>query len=251
MRQERWGLPEGGLSSTFNRAEMRAAERTQNRSLFWLETVVAADTPRGVQDGRRRRPVPARGEPPSPPLDDRPPAALPPPVPARARTADPIVPLAGVGRRGRAPARAPSARMKGVPVRRVTIPRIPAPPEVGPARPPRRRHAATSALVRPALEPDASPPSTEPHQHAACELGRDGPPAAARGHAGARANEPVGPPSRTLYPMLRADNAEVADPPVGPQVRGAAGRRPGHRARRSALLSFYLNDIEEPTPRRS
>ena len=24
---------------------MRAAERTQNRSLFWLETVIAADTP--------------------------------------------------------------------------------------------------------------------------------------------------------------------------------------------------------------
>ena len=44
VRQERWGLPEGGLTSTFNRAEMRAAERTQNRSLFWLETVVAADS---------------------------------------------------------------------------------------------------------------------------------------------------------------------------------------------------------------
>ena len=44
VRQERWGLPDGGLVSTFNRAEMRAAERTQNRSLFWLEAVVAADT---------------------------------------------------------------------------------------------------------------------------------------------------------------------------------------------------------------
>ena len=44
VRQERWGLPEGGLWSTFNRAEMRAAERTQNRSLFWLETVIAADS---------------------------------------------------------------------------------------------------------------------------------------------------------------------------------------------------------------
>src|SRR5204863_8356009 len=45
VRQERWGLPEGGLTSTFNRAEMRAAERTQNRSLFWLETTVTADSP--------------------------------------------------------------------------------------------------------------------------------------------------------------------------------------------------------------
>lgn len=45
VRRERSSLPRGGLTSTFNRAEMRAAERTQNRSLFWLETIVAADTP--------------------------------------------------------------------------------------------------------------------------------------------------------------------------------------------------------------
>jgi hypothetical protein len=44
-RQERWGLPEGGLWSTLNRAEMGNAQRTQNRSLFWLELTVAADTP--------------------------------------------------------------------------------------------------------------------------------------------------------------------------------------------------------------
>ncbi len=106
VRQERWGLPEGGLTSTFNRAEMRAAERTQNRSLFWLETVVAADTAGGVQDGRRRRPVQTRREPPSPPLDDRAPAPVPPPLPAGARSADPLMAIARVGRRGRAPARA-------------------------------------------------------------------------------------------------------------------------------------------------
>src|SRR5512144_2278356 len=40
----RWGLPEGGLWSTLNRAEMGNAQRTQNRSLFWLEVVVAADS---------------------------------------------------------------------------------------------------------------------------------------------------------------------------------------------------------------
>jgi hypothetical protein len=44
VRQERWGLPEGGLWSTLNRAEMGNAQRTQNRSLFWLEVVVAADS---------------------------------------------------------------------------------------------------------------------------------------------------------------------------------------------------------------
>ena len=115
VRQERWGLPEGGLTSTFNRAEMRAAERTQNRSLFWLETVVAADTRGGVQDRRRRRPVAPRREPPSPPLDDPPPGPLPPPVPARARTARPVVPLARVGRRGRAPARAALGADEGRP----------------------------------------------------------------------------------------------------------------------------------------
>ncbi|MGB0096373.1 MAG: hypothetical protein WBP81_28025, partial [Solirubrobacteraceae bacterium] len=49
VRQERWGLPEGGLWSTFNRAEMRAAERTQNRSLFWLEAVIAADSAQGCK----------------------------------------------------------------------------------------------------------------------------------------------------------------------------------------------------------
>jgi hypothetical protein len=46
----------------------------------------------------------------------------------------------------------PSARMKGVPVRRLTLPRIPAPPEAMhsteldtvPAPPPERSHAATA-----------------------------------------------------------------------------------------------------------
>ena len=92
VRQERWGLPEGGLISTFNRAEMRAAERTQNRSLFWLETVIAADSREVCKTVAAAVAVAPRREPPSPPLDDRPPAALPPPVPARARAADPLVP---------------------------------------------------------------------------------------------------------------------------------------------------------------
>ena len=43
-RQERWGLPESGILSTLNRAEMGNAQQTQNRSLFWLEVIVAADT---------------------------------------------------------------------------------------------------------------------------------------------------------------------------------------------------------------
>jgi hypothetical protein len=130
VRQERWGLPEGGLLSTFNRAEMRAAERTQNRSLFWLETVVAADN-RGVCKAVAAAVQSRRGE---NRLHRRWmiirqnlyrrrfPRALGPPVPSF-RT---LVSAAEVAHL----LELPSARMKGVPVRRVTIPRIPAPPGI-------------------------------------------------------------------------------------------------------------------------
>ena len=71
--------------------------------------------PGGVQDGRRRRPIPPRGEPAAPPLDDRPPTPVPPTVPARARPAGPLVARPGVGRGGRAPARAPLRADEGRP----------------------------------------------------------------------------------------------------------------------------------------
>jgi hypothetical protein len=134
VRQERWGLPEGGLSSTFNRAEMRAAERTQNRSLFWLETVVAADSRevcktvaaavqsrRGENRLHRRWMITRQGL-----YRRRFPRAIGPLIPSF-RT---LVSAAEVAHL----LALPSARMKGVPVRRVTIPRIPAPPEVGRGR---------------------------------------------------------------------------------------------------------------------
>ncbi|MHB1835246.1 MAG: hypothetical protein ACYCXW_09795, partial [Solirubrobacteraceae bacterium] len=130
VRQERWGLPEGGLISTFNRAEMRAAERTQNRSLFWLETVVAADSRavcktvaaavqsrRGENRLHRRWMIIRQNL-----YRRRFPRALGPLIPSF-RT---LVSAAEVAHL----LELPSARMKGVPVRRVTIPRIPAPPEV-------------------------------------------------------------------------------------------------------------------------
>ena len=132
VRQERWGLPEGGLWSTFNRAEMRAAERTQNRSLFWLEAVVAADSMqacktvaaavqsrRGENRLHRRWMIIREGL-----YRRRFPRALGPFVPSpslrsliSAAEAAHLLAL-------------PTARMKGVPVRRVMLPRIPAPPEV-------------------------------------------------------------------------------------------------------------------------
>jgi hypothetical protein len=143
VRQERWGLPEGGLTSTFNRAEMRAAERTQNRSLFWLETVVAADTPeacktvaaavqsrRGENRLHRRWMTVRQGL-----YGRRFSRALPPLIPS-CRS---LVSAAEVAHL----LELPSARMKGVPVRRIPLPRIPAPPELirGSRRP---RNAGTS-----------------------------------------------------------------------------------------------------------
>jgi hypothetical protein len=130
VRQERWGLPEGGLWSTFNRAEMRSAERTQNRSLFWLEAMVAADgrdvckaIAAAVQSRRgenrlHRRWMIIRHD----LYRRRFPDALGPLLPSFRC----LVSAAEVAHL----LELPSARMKGVPVRRVTIPRIPAPPEV-------------------------------------------------------------------------------------------------------------------------
>jgi hypothetical protein len=132
VRQERWGLPEGGLWSTFNRAEMRAAERTQNRSLFWLETVVAADnmdacktvaaavqSRRGENRLHRRWMLIRQGL-----YRRRFPNALGPLLPTPSLRS-----LVSAAEAAHLLA-LPTARMKGVPVRRLMLPRIPAPPEV-------------------------------------------------------------------------------------------------------------------------
>src|SRR5450755_5007028 len=117
---------------------MRAAERTQNRSLFWLEAVVAADTRdacktvaaavqsrRGENRLHRRWMMVRQGL-----YIRRFPRALGPLVPSFRS----LVSAAEVAHL----LELPSARMKGVPVRRVTIPRIPAPPEVVRGTSPRR-----------------------------------------------------------------------------------------------------------------
>jgi hypothetical protein len=130
VRQERWGLPEGGLTSTLNRAEMANAERTQNRSLFWLEAVIAADTPEtckqlaaAVQARRgenrlRRRWMVVRAK-----LYRRRFATATPPLLPSPRSLVSAAEAAHL-------LALPSARMKGVPVRRIAIPRIPMPPEI-------------------------------------------------------------------------------------------------------------------------
>ena len=131
VRQERWGLREGGLWSTFNRAEMRAAERTQNRSLFWLEAVVAAGSPqacktvaaamqsrRGENRLHRRWMIVREGL-----YRLRFPRGLGPLVPSPSLRS-----LVSAAEAAHLLA-LPTARMKGVPVRRMTLPRIPASPD--------------------------------------------------------------------------------------------------------------------------
>ena len=162
VRQERWGLPEGGLISTFNRAEMRAAERTQNRSLFWLETVIAADSREvcktvaaAVQSRRGENRLHRRWMIIRQRLYRR----------RFARALGPLIPsfrtLVSAAEVAHL-LELPSARMKGVPVRRVTIPRIPAPPGVTRGR--RARHAGPSGREAPASgrqrpRPRPSPPA--------------------------------------------------------------------------------------------
>lgn len=129
-RQERWGLPEGGLSSTLNRAEMVNASRAQNRGLFWLECVVAASSheaclqlaaavqARRGENRLHRRWMPVRQN-----LYRRRFASATPPLLPSPRSLISAAEAAHL-------LALPTARMKGVPVRRVTIPRIPMPPEI-------------------------------------------------------------------------------------------------------------------------
>jgi hypothetical protein len=130
VRQERWGLAEGGLWSTLNRSEMHNAQRTQNRSLFWLEVQVAADSGqacktiaaavqsrRGENRLHRRWMTVRQGL-----YRRRFPRALGPLIPSTRClvSASEVAHLLAL----------PSARMKGVPVRRLALPRIPMPPEI-------------------------------------------------------------------------------------------------------------------------
>ena len=152
IRDRRWGLPEGGLTSTLNRAEMANAERTQNRSLFWLEAVVAADTAetckqlaaaiqaRRGENRLRRRWMIVRET-----LYRRRFATATPPLlpsPRSLVSAGEVAHLLAL----------PSARMKGVPVRRNAVPRIPMPPEILRADP----HAPVPAPPDQDVQPPAS-----------------------------------------------------------------------------------------------
>jgi hypothetical protein len=121
------GSDHGAPLSTLDRVEMSNAGRTQNRSMFWLEVAVAADDAAVCKtiaaalqarrgENRLRRIVGTQGT-----YQRRFPRALTPliPSPRSLVSSAEVAHLLAL----------PSARMKGVPVRRMTVPRIPAPPQ--------------------------------------------------------------------------------------------------------------------------
>ena len=131
-RKETWGLREAGLRGQLNRQEMTEAKRTQNRGMFWLELQVAADTRRNANrvaaavmarrgDNRLQRRIMILRQ---PLYRRRFAAALPPLWPTLSlRTLVSALEVAHL-------IELPTARLRAVPVRRNTVPRIPAPPEV-------------------------------------------------------------------------------------------------------------------------
>lgn len=133
-RAEQWGAAEAGLRAPQRRRELEDVERTQHRSLCWFELTVASNDAeacravtatvqalRGANRLHRRifdlRPGRTR---------DRFVAGDPPLLPAT-----PIVGLKALLSSAEIATliELPTARMRGVPVRRLMLPRIPAPPE--------------------------------------------------------------------------------------------------------------------------
>jgi hypothetical protein len=137
--EQRMILSDAGLRSVLNQEEMRDAGRAQNSALFWFEVQVAAPTSedanriaaaliarRGENRLQRRRMILRQ-----PLYRQRFPGAYP-----------PLLPTFGHGRFNALASAAevahlltlPSARMKAVPIRRLTVPRLPPPPEIARTR---------------------------------------------------------------------------------------------------------------------
>lgn len=165
-RAEQWGATEAGLRAPQRRRELEEVERTQNRSLCWFELTIASDDAetcravtatvqalRGANRLHRRifdlRPNRTR---------DRFIAGDPPLLPAT-----PAVGLRALLSSAEIATlvELPTARMRGVPVRRLMVPRIPAPPEA---------LRAAGALDEPPADNDAFDPETiSPEQSAGVE----------------------------------------------------------------------------------
>jgi hypothetical protein len=140
-------LGDAGQLGTLNRAEMTAASEAQSHAWFWLEVQVAADTrenanriaaavqARRGQNRLQRRWMIVREN----LYRRRFPSAYPPILPSPAlRTLVSSREIAHL-------IELPGARMRSVPVRRLALPRIPAPPEIG----------LTAADPQPELPPTA------------------------------------------------------------------------------------------------
>jgi hypothetical protein len=146
-RESRLVMRDAGLMSTLNKAEMTAASEAQGHAWCWLELQVAADTrenanriaaavqARRGQNRLQRRWMTLREN----LYRERFPTAYPPLLPSW--TLRTLVSCSEVAHL----IALPGARMKAVPVRRLALPRIPAPPEIGLA----------AREPEPALPPDA------------------------------------------------------------------------------------------------
>jgi hypothetical protein len=130
--EERLLPVDGGPIGTLNRTEMAAAAGTQDHAWCWLELQVAADTretcnriaavllARRARNRLQRRWMILRED----RYRERFPAAYPPLLPSLAlRSLTSSTELASL-------LALPGARLKNVPVRRLALPRIPAPPEI-------------------------------------------------------------------------------------------------------------------------
>ncbi len=189
VRREPAGPILTGLRSTLDRTEMGNAQRTQNRSLFWLETVIAADSlpacktlAAAVQSRRGENRLHRRWMIVRQRLYRR-------RFPQRLEAADPLDAVPGVRGRGRAPARAADRADEG----------------------------------------RAGPPA---------DAAADPRPARARTrHRYRRSRE-------ELWPVLRAENAQVAIRAIDRKygVLAAGGQGAGKTA---ALLALYRSDLAD------
>jgi len=134
-REERWGATEAGLRAPQRRSELEMTQPSQNRSLCWFELTIGSDDAaackaitaavQSLRGGNRlhRRIVDLRPE----RTRDRFVSGEPPLLP--------LTPIAGLRTLLSSTEIAtlielPTARMRGVPVRRLMLPRLPAPPDV-------------------------------------------------------------------------------------------------------------------------
>ena len=221
---------------------MSNAQRTQNRSLFWLEAIIAADTMqscktvaaavqsrRGENRLHRRWMIVRQNL-----YRRRFPHALGPLLPSTRNlvSAAEIAHLLAL----------PTARMKGVPVRRHTLPRIPLPPEVIRAPPTARR--IDRRLGSPAHQ-HRHPTRRKRSEHSLATMI---PPRATMPATARRPSAPGTAPHHARPPPATAPSRHSGDRPTSPSAcPGASPRRTGQPAPQRAEV--VMSTIEyQPGP---